>query len=67
MGEDPFFKDSRTSYFIQAADLAAYLLYQRLAPSSFARKHQIGKYFNYLGPVLCRVASPVDPHGIVRL
>ena len=66
--DDPFFKDSRTSYFLQAADLAAFLLYQRFAPSSFAQKHGVGKYFEqYLSPALCRVASLGDPHGIVML
>ena len=65
--EDPFFKDSRQSYFIQAADLAAFLLYQRLAPSSYAKKKGVNKYFSRLSGVLCKVAANVDPDGIVWL
>lgn len=36
--EDPSFRDSEHSYFVQAADLAAFLLYQRLTPSNYMRK-----------------------------
>jgi hypothetical protein len=65
--EDPFFKDSRHSYFLQVADLAAFLLYQRLAPSAYSRKKGVPAYFSRLRPVLCTVASSSDPDGIVRL
>jgi hypothetical protein len=65
--EDPYFKDSRHSYFSQVADLTAFLLYQRMAPSAYARRKGIPAYFSRLGPVLCRVASSSDPDGIVRL
>lgn len=65
--EDPYFKDSRHSYFIQAADLAAFLLYQRLTPSSYAKMKSLDKYFSRLSGVLCRVASGADPDGIVWL
>lgn len=65
--EDPFFKDSRASYFIQAADVAAYALYQQLTPSSFMRSKGAQHYFQRLSGVLCRHASPRDPDGIVRL
>jgi hypothetical protein len=64
--EDPYFKDSEHSYFIQAADLAAFLLYQKLSPSSYARKKGLTNYFDRLDPILCKVASRTDPQGIVR-
>lgn len=64
--EDPFFKDSRASYFIQAADVAAYMLYQQLSPSSFMRQKSAQNYFQRLSGVLCKAASP-HPDGIVRL
>jgi len=64
--EDPYFKDSEHSYYIQAADLAAFLLYQKLQPSSYAKKKGFTNYFNKLDPVLCKVASSSDPQGIVR-
>lgn len=65
--EDPSFRDSEHSYFVQAADLAAFLLYQRLAPSSYMRRKSGQNYFERLDPVLCNVASSADPDGIVFL
>jgi Protein of unknown function (DUF3800) len=65
--EDPVFRDSRLSYFIQAADIGAFLLYQYNCPSSFMRKKGARNYFRRLGPVLCRHAAPGDPDGVVRL
>ena len=67
MIEDPVFRDSADSYFIQMADLAAYLLYQREEPNSYMRKKGGKNYFDRLKPILCTVASARDPDGIVRL
>ena len=63
--EDPYFKDSEHSYFIQVADLAAFLLYQKLRPSTYARKKGLTNYFDRLDPILCKVASRSHPQGIV--
>jgi hypothetical protein len=65
--EDPWLKDSAHSYFIQAADLCAYLLYQHLEPNTYMRKKAGYNYFQRLDPILCKVASSTDPLGIVRL
>lgn len=65
--EDPYFKDSRDSYLIQAADVVAFALYQKLAPSAYIKKKSAHNYFNKLDGLLCRAASPRDPDGIVRL
>ncbi|OVE76359.1 hypothetical protein BVX98_06200 [bacterium F11] len=65
--EDPVLRDSNHSYFIQAADLAAFLLYQKLSPSSYIRKKSAQNYFNIIKPVLCKVASGRDMDGIVWL
>ncbi len=67
MVEDPYFKDSRHSYFIQAADVIAFSLYQRTAPSSFIKRKSAQNYFNRLDNVLCKTASTSDPEGIVWL
>lgn len=65
--EDPSYRDSAVSYFVQAADLCAFLLYQYVCPNAYIKKKSGHGYFPRLEPVLCRVASPGDPHGIVRL
>lgn len=65
--EDPVYRDSAHSYFIQAVDLAAFLLYQHLAPNAYMRDKGGRNYFKRLEPVLCRVASNRDPSGIVWL
>ncbi len=65
--EDPGFRDSEHSYFVQAADLAAFLLYQRLVPNAYMRRKSGQNYFKRLDPVLCKVASSTDPDGIVWL
>lgn len=65
--EDPNYRDSEHSYFIQAADLAAFLLYQHLTPSAYIGKKSGQNYFFRLEPILCKVASSSDLNGIVRL
>lgn len=54
--EDANFRDSAHSYFIQSVDVAAYM-----------KKKSGQNYFNRLAPVLCRVATPRDPRGVVCL
>ena len=65
--EDPFFKDSRDLYLVQAADVIAFSLYQKLSPSSYIKKKSAHRFFDRLDPVLCKAASSMDPEGIVRL
>jgi hypothetical protein len=67
--EDPILRDSRDSYFIQAADCAVFLLKQSIEPSSYMRRHGGHAYFSRLDPVLCKRASDKDPGGmgVVRL
>lgn len=67
MVEDPYFKDSEKSYFIQAADVVAFALYQSIAPSSYVKKKSGQNFFQRLDRILCKVASTTDPDGIVRL
>lgn len=65
--EDPVLRDSKESYFIQAADCVAFLLKQSIEPSSFMRRHGGNAYFNRIEPVLCKHATNKHPLGIVSL
>lgn len=64
--EDANFRDSAHSWFIQAIDVAAYMLYQLLSPSSYMRRKSGQNYFNRLASIICKVAAP-RTGGIVRL
>lgn len=67
--EDPILRDSRESYFIQAADCVAYLLKQSIEPCGYMKKHGGNAYFKRMESVLCKHASRKDPlgFGVVRL
>jgi hypothetical protein len=65
--EYPSFRDSAESYFVQVADLIAFLLYQEIAPSAYMRKTGGRSSFGRLGPILMTQASSNDPRGIERL
>lgn len=64
--EDPCFRDSRHSFFIQAVDLIAFLLYQQLCPSAYIRRKGAVHYFERLSGIICRGMSVKDSQGIVR-
>lgn len=66
--EDPVFKASHQSYFIQLADCVAFSLLKReVVPTALVRKYGIHRMFERsLGAVCFRPASPRDPFGIVR-
>ena len=65
IAEDPNFKNSEDSLFIQSADLAAYLLRQSLSANSYMKRKGGSAYFDRLEPILCTQASKSDPQGIV--
>lgn len=65
--EDPVFRDSKDSLFVQAADLCAFLAYQAESPNAYIRKQGAQNLFTKLSPILCKVASKTDPLGVVRL
>ena len=65
--EDPNFRDSSDSYFVQCADLSAYLLYQQINPCQYFRRQGIRNYFDRLEPILCPYACRGNTRGIVTL
>jgi hypothetical protein len=65
--EDPFFKDSADSFFIQMVDMAAFALLKReLPPTPHVARYNLDRGFRIIAPILCREASREDPEGIVR-
>jgi len=64
--EDPFFKRSQQSYFVQAADCVAYALLRRERPVPSKTRYGIHEAFRLLSKVLFREASRRDPEGIIR-
>jgi hypothetical protein len=64
--EDPFFKDSSQSYFIQMVDFCAYALLRRERPLQSKTRYGLDKAFDCLKPILVTEATRKDPDGIIR-
>lgn len=66
--EDPIFKRSDQSYFIQLADCVAYSLLKReVPPTAHVTRYGLNQAFDkFLAGVCFKKASPGDPNGIVR-
>jgi hypothetical protein len=64
--EDPVFKDSKQSNFIQMVDFVAYALLRSEFPLPSRTALGIHEAFNILEPVILKAANPRDKMGIVR-
>ena len=64
--EDPQFKESGRSYFIQHADFMAYGLLRKELPTPRARKHGFHKSFETLNEARISATSPRDPFSVIR-
>ena len=64
--EDPQFKSSSKSYFIQQADFIAFALLRRENPTSRIKRHGLHKTFDELNECLETACSPNDPKGVIR-
>jgi hypothetical protein len=64
--EDPLFKRSEQSYFIQLVDFCAYALLRRERPVESKTRYGLDKAFGLLAPVLVTEASQRDPEGVIR-
>lgn len=64
--EDPFFKKSEKSYFIQMADFCAYALLRKERPITSKSRYGLNSAFMELEPICVKEANPRDPCGIIR-
>lgn len=66
--EDPIFKKSHQSYFIQLADAVAFSLLKReVTPTAHVKRYGIDRFFERTLTGVCfKDASKTDPLGIVR-
>jgi hypothetical protein len=64
--EDPFFKRSGQSYFIQLVDFCAYSLLRRERPLASKSRYGLDRAFNLLSSCLVTEASAKDPEGIIH-
>jgi hypothetical protein len=65
--EDPVFKPSDRSYFIQLADFCAFSLLRRERPTVRIIKYELQHAFGILTPILNKAANSKDKEGIIRL
>lgn len=65
--EDPFFKKSERSYFIQLVDFCAYALLRREVQIPSKNKYGLHTVFPELDSVLVKEAYKKDPFGIIRV
>jgi hypothetical protein len=65
--EDPVFKESGRSYFIQLVDFCAYSLLRRERPVPSKTKYGLDMAFQLLDPILVKQATRKDPQGILRV
>lgn len=62
--EDPIFKDSKNSYFIQLADFCAYALLRMERPLASRTAYGIHEAYNLLKPISRKFTNPKDPRGM---
>jgi hypothetical protein len=67
--EDPVFRNSEHSYFVQMADMIAHSLYRKIAVKGSYRRYNLHAFYDYLEPIALKEVSNKDPWnmGIVPI
>jgi hypothetical protein len=66
--EDPSFRRSKNSYFIQLADFCGYAMLQRERPTTSEKRarYRLHEAFPMLDAICVKEANRKDPFGIIR-
>jgi len=66
--EDPYFRRSKQSYFIQLADFCGYALLQKERPTANPKRqrYRLHESFVILDPICVKEANRNDPLGVIR-
>ena len=62
--DDPMPRDSRISYFVQMADLAAFALAKQVRPGGSLARFGFETYYGMLEPIMHKAACKPDPQGV---
>ena len=65
--EDPFFKKSEQSYFIQSVDFCAYSLLCKESPADLPNRLHLQDTFKILSNITVKETNKKDPYGIIRV
>lgn len=65
--EDPIFRISTDSMFIQSADVAAYTLKEKEFPQASRKKHNADRIFHRMLNPVCFKSKIADDDGIIRI
>lgn len=67
--EDPVFRRSQHSYFVQMVDIIAHSLYRKLYIKGSYRRYSLHFFYDYLDPIVLKSVTKKDPlnMGIVRI
>ncbi len=65
--EDPVFRRSSDSWFVQAVDFCAYAFLRKEEPTAHILRYDLHTAFDLLDPILVKEACKNDPQGIIRV
>ena len=67
--EDPVFRRSQHSYFVQMVDMITHSLYRKLYVKGSYRRYSLHFFYDYLDPIILKSVTKKDPlnMGIVRI